>query len=43
MMEVLTPTTEKICTAREKACLQDAKNYTKAHEDIPSGSKAKAL
>jgi hypothetical protein len=43
MMKVLTPATEKICTTREEACLQDAENNAKADKDIPSGSKAKAL
>ena len=43
LIELHTPTTEKICTAREETGLQYAENDAEAHENIPSGSKAEAL
>jgi hypothetical protein len=43
LIELHTPTTEKICTTREETGLQYAENDAEAHENIPSGSKTEAL
>jgi hypothetical protein len=43
LIELHTPTTEKICTAREETGLQYAENDAETYEDTPSGSKTEAL